>query len=212
MLFYELLPQGHTVTGSIYSSQLQKLASGVREKRPRRASVHLLHDNARPHVAKQTNEKMEQISWDTVSHPPYSPDLARSDYHLFRPLKAFLAKKIFTKFEEVEPEVSDFFDSQPLQFWEKGITDLPNRWDIVAINNGDYIILHNGLPPHSGVEVTLGVELRCTAEVHPPAGSPKLRRSSTHSTFRLLRIGSLAKSKPLLRFTTVLAKCRKVVH
>ncbi|KAK6765161.1 hypothetical protein RB195_025197 [Necator americanus] len=26
-------------------------------------------------------------------------------------------------------------------------------------------ILHNGLSPHSGVEVTLGVELRCTAEV-----------------------------------------------
>ncbi|KAK6735493.1 hypothetical protein RB195_018608 [Necator americanus] len=25
--------------------------------------------------------------------------------------------------------------------------------------------LHNGFPPHSGVEVTLGVELRCTAEV-----------------------------------------------
>ncbi|KAK6765097.1 hypothetical protein RB195_025146 [Necator americanus] len=72
-------------------------------------------------------------------------------------------------------------------------------------------VLHNGLPPHSDLEVTLGVELRCTAEVRPPAGSPKLRRSSTHQTFRLLVIGSLAKSKPLLRFTTVLAKCRKVV-
>ncbi|KAK6759199.1 hypothetical protein RB195_021054 [Necator americanus] len=37
-------------------------------------------------------------------------------------------------------------------------------------------------------------------------------RSSTHPTFRLLGIGSLAKSKPLLRFTTVLAKCRKDTH
>ncbi|KAK6742286.1 hypothetical protein RB195_009882 [Necator americanus] len=58
------------------------------------------------------------------------------------------------------------------------------------------------------VKVTLGVELRCTAEVRPPAGSPRLRRSSRHPTFRLLGIGSLAKSKPLLRITTVLAKCR----
>ncbi|KAK6765054.1 hypothetical protein RB195_025114 [Necator americanus] len=71
--------------------------------------------------------------------------------------------------------------------------------------------LHNGLPHHSGVEVTMGVELRCTTEVRPPAGSPKLR-SSTHPTFRLLGIGSLAKSKPLLRFTTFLAKCRKVAQ
>ncbi|EYC42193.1 hypothetical protein Y032_0540g3165 [Ancylostoma ceylanicum] len=37
MLYYELLPQGHTVTGAIYANQLQKLAEAVRERRPRRA-------------------------------------------------------------------------------------------------------------------------------------------------------------------------------
>ncbi|KAK6762651.1 hypothetical protein RB195_023392 [Necator americanus] len=52
--------------------------------------------------------------------------------------------------------------------------------------------------------------MRCRAEIRPLTGSSKLRRSSTHPTFRLLGIGSLARSKPLLRFTTVLAKCRNV--
>ncbi|KAL6739176.1 hypothetical protein Aduo_012658 [Ancylostoma duodenale] len=40
-------------------------------------------------------------------------------------------------------------------------------------------ISRDGLPPHRGAGVTLGVGLRCTAEVHPPVGSPKLRRGST---------------------------------
>ena len=140
MLYHELLPQGHTVTGSVYANQLQKLADAVRERRPRRAFVHLLHDNAKPHVAKETREKLEELGWDTVPHPPYSPDIAPSDYHLFRPLKAFLAKKKFTKLEDVGRAVSDFFDSQSPQFWEKGIADLPIRWDIVVANDGDYIV------------------------------------------------------------------------
>lgn len=140
MLYYELLPQGHTVTGIVYANQLQKLADAVREKRPRRASVHLLHDNARPHVANETREKLEELGWDTVPHPPYSPDIAPSDYHLFRPLKASLAKKKFTKLEDVVRAVNDFFNSQSAQFWEKGIADLPIRWTTVVTNNGDYII------------------------------------------------------------------------
>ncbi|KAK6730298.1 hypothetical protein RB195_007017 [Necator americanus] len=58
--------------------------------------------------------------------PPlsYSPDIAPSDYQLFELFKAFVAKKIFTKFEEVKQAISDFFDSQSPQFWEKGIADL----------------------------------------------------------------------------------------
>ncbi|KAK6730732.1 hypothetical protein RB195_007292 [Necator americanus] len=74
MLFYELLPQGQIVTGSIHACQLQKLALAVREKRPRRASVHLFLDNARPYAqlfmgysfssaatAKETHEKLKEL-------------------------------------------------------------------------------------------------------------------------------------------------------
>ncbi|KAG5309538.1 SETMR methyltransferase, partial [Acromyrmex insinuator] len=47
------------------------------------AGVSLLHDNARPHVAASTTALLNQFSWDVLTHPPYSPDLAPSDYHLF---------------------------------------------------------------------------------------------------------------------------------
>ncbi|EYC39327.1 hypothetical protein Y032_0662g1290 [Ancylostoma ceylanicum] len=140
MLYYELLPQEHTITGIVYTNQLRKLADAVRARRPRRASVHLLHDNARHHVAKETCDMLDELGWGTVPHPPYFPDIAPSDYNLFRPLKAFLAKEKFTEFEDVERAVSEFFDTQSPHFWEKGITDLPIKWDIVVANDGDYIV------------------------------------------------------------------------
>ena len=140
MLYYELLGRGKTVTASVYATQLQKLATAIGEKRPRRTTVHLLHDNARPHVSKVTQAKLEELGWDTVPHPPYSPDLAPSDYHLFRPLKAFLARKSFVDFDDVVRAVADFFDSQSPAFWEKGVSELPVRWTTVLANDGDYII------------------------------------------------------------------------
>ncbi|CAD6188096.1 unnamed protein product [Caenorhabditis auriculariae] len=82
-----------TVTASIYSDQLEKLAVAIRKNRPRRASVHLQHENARPHVGKKTQQKLATLGWETVAYPPYSTDLAPSDFHLFRPLEHRLAGK-----------------------------------------------------------------------------------------------------------------------
>ena len=41
----------------------------------------LLHDNARPHTARQTHALLrEQFHWDIFVHPPYSSDLAPTDF------------------------------------------------------------------------------------------------------------------------------------
>ena len=113
--------------------------TGHRHRREK-AETYYCDDNARPHVSKVTQAKLEELGWDTVPHPPYSPDLAPSDYHLFRPLKAFLARKSFVDFDEVVRAVADFFDSQSPAFWEKGVSELPVRWTTVLANDGDYII------------------------------------------------------------------------
>ncbi|GFT32775.1 mariner Mos1 transposase [Trichonephila clavipes] len=42
------------------------------------------HDNARPQVAKVVKTYLETLKWEDLPHPLYSPDLALSDYHLFR--------------------------------------------------------------------------------------------------------------------------------
>ncbi|GBM09283.1 hypothetical protein AVEN_129823-1, partial [Araneus ventricosus] len=65
----------------------------------------LLHDNARPHTAAATQELLDQFGWEIFGHPPYSPDLAPSDFHLFLKLKEFLGGKRFGSDEELENAV-----------------------------------------------------------------------------------------------------------
>ena len=51
------------------------------------ADVLLLHDNAKPHTSRHTTAGIVKIGWEILPHPPYSPDLAPSDFHLFGPIK-----------------------------------------------------------------------------------------------------------------------------
>ncbi|UYV70886.1 K02A2.6-like [Cordylochernes scorpioides] len=50
---------------------------------PRRVAACIAHDNARPHVANLTIETINKLNCKVIIHPPYSSDLAPSDYHLF---------------------------------------------------------------------------------------------------------------------------------
>ncbi|GFV13861.1 histone-lysine N-methyltransferase SETMAR [Trichonephila clavipes] len=66
------------------------------DKRPElanRRSVVLHQDNARPHASIVTRQKPWELGWEVLMHPPYSPDLAPSDYHLFLALQNFLSDK-----------------------------------------------------------------------------------------------------------------------
>ncbi|KAG5344031.1 SETMR methyltransferase, partial [Acromyrmex charruanus] len=51
------------------------------------------HDNTRPHTSLITRQKLRKLGWEVLMHPPYSPDIAPSDYHLFRSLQTSLNGK-----------------------------------------------------------------------------------------------------------------------
>jgi len=74
--------------------------TAIRNKRKRaQTSVSFLQDNARPHVASRTMDTIQKPKWNVLPHPPYSPDLAPSDYHLFGPLKEYLGRKRFRNYK-----------------------------------------------------------------------------------------------------------------
>ena len=95
---------------------------------------------ARPHFTSKAHQQLESLGWETLPHPPYSPDIAPSGYHLFQALKNVLRRKRFINFGEVESELTSFFNSQKLEFWVKGIQSLPNRWQQVTDADGQYIV------------------------------------------------------------------------
>ena len=69
--------------------------------------VNLHHDNARPHKPAQIVQNINNLGWELLPHPPYSPDLAPSDFHQFGPLKEFTRDTKFKSDDEVKRVVSD---------------------------------------------------------------------------------------------------------
>jgi len=57
--------------------------------------VLFLHDNAPAHRPLATQKKLTYLGYQYLDHPPYSPDLAPSDYNLFPGLKKQLNGHLF---------------------------------------------------------------------------------------------------------------------
>jgi [histone H3]-lysine36 N-dimethyltransferase SETMAR len=93
-----------------------------------RHGVLLLHDNARPHIVKQTVKKIAELNIEVLPHPPYSPDISPTDYHLFKHLEAFLAGKNFNEEGSVKNAFKEFIDSRSPDFFKKGIYAHKSRW------------------------------------------------------------------------------------
>ena len=81
----------------------------------------LLHDNARPHSAAQTQDLITSFKWERMDHTPYSPDLAPGDFHLFLHLKKFLGGKRFDDDDDLNDAVQKWLLSQAAAFCEEGI-------------------------------------------------------------------------------------------
>lgn len=142
VVYHELLKPGETVNTDRYQQQMINLNHALIEKRPewarRHGKVILLHDNAPAHKAKRVQDTIKTLGWELLPHPPYSPDLAPSDYHLFSSMGHALAEQHFDSYEEVENWVSGWFALKDEQFYWRGIHKLPERWSKCVENNGQY--------------------------------------------------------------------------
>ncbi|KAJ4442943.1 hypothetical protein ANN_04541 [Periplaneta americana] len=83
--FLDRIVTGETVNADRYCETLRKLRRAIQNKRRGllTAGVVLLHDNARPHTARRTAAVLAEFGWELFDHPPYSPDLAPSDFSRF---------------------------------------------------------------------------------------------------------------------------------
>ncbi|KAK6767034.1 hypothetical protein RB195_026541 [Necator americanus] len=141
LVHWEMLEKNKTVEKNLYIAQLHRVKEAIQLKRPhRRGQVILLHDNARPHTANIVKAALQELDWEVLQHPPYSPDLAPTDYHLFRSLSNQMRGVTFDNNEDLENWLNNFFESRPGGFWQNGINKLVERWEQVVNNDGEYII------------------------------------------------------------------------
>ena len=102
-------------------------------------SVSILHDNARSHAARQTVTLLQRFGWEINTHPPYSPDLAPIDFHLFPKLKEYLSGMRFNNDDDVKDEVQRFLNSMAMNWYDMNIRKLPIRLQKCFDRNGDYV-------------------------------------------------------------------------
>jgi len=89
ILLTDYLPKGQTIEAECYSSLLVQLKDILKEKGRWKITkgILFLHDNAPTHRALATQKQVAYLGFQCLDHPPYSPDLSPSDYHLFSGLK-----------------------------------------------------------------------------------------------------------------------------
>jgi len=88
----EFLERCATISSEQYMQTLKKLKQWIWRLLLNRKmnQVLLLHDNNKPHTSLHTRVATATVGWNVLPHPPYGPDLAPSDFHLFGPLKDVL--------------------------------------------------------------------------------------------------------------------------
>ena len=92
-------------------------------------------DNARVHTFVVSMAKFHELRYELLPHPPYSPDLAPSDYFLFPNLKKWLDGKRFYSNDEIISQTDTYFEE--VLFLE-GRQKFEKHWTCIELK-GDYI-------------------------------------------------------------------------
>jgi hypothetical protein len=137
-LAFKIKNKGHTITGAYYASVLTKLRENIKlifslnfvktdafEIQLKRRemlsnSVLLQHDNASSQTCVPATSKAAELAFQILPHPPYSPDLGPSNYHLFKNVKQYLRGTHFKDDESVQIAVTQWLEDQNADFYKGG--------------------------------------------------------------------------------------------
>ncbi|GFX81925.1 histone-lysine N-methyltransferase SETMAR [Trichonephila clavipes] len=84
-----------------------------------RRGVEFHQDNATSHTSLVSRQKLWELGWEVLMHPPHSPDLAPNDYHLFLVLQNFLSDKKMGSRKDCENRLLESFANKGQDFYER---------------------------------------------------------------------------------------------
>ncbi|KAJ7345050.1 hypothetical protein JRQ81_001000 [Phrynocephalus forsythii] len=117
------LPKGETLNSEYYCNLLEKLCDALKQKHHGMISkgVHLQANKAPVHTAQASIFTAHCLGYELLQHPPYSPDLAPSDFFLFPKMKKPCCDQRFHDREDVIFEVEQWFLSKAEDFYKQGL-------------------------------------------------------------------------------------------
>lgn len=78
----------------------------------------LLHDNNLLQAANRTRDLIESFDWKQLSHTPYSPDLAPSDYRVLMHLEKHLGGQRHDDDDSVKTDMFQWLLNQAADFYD----------------------------------------------------------------------------------------------
>ncbi|QQP41991.1 Putative DD34D transposase [Caligus rogercresseyi] len=141
IIFIDFLEHGKTINSDYYIGLMDRLKAEIAVKRLhlKKKKVLFHQDNAPCHKSLKTTAKLIELGFELLPHPPYSPDLAPSDYWLFAELKKVLRGRKFRSDNDVIAETEEYFEGLEKSFFAGGIEKLEKRWNKCIDLKGDYI-------------------------------------------------------------------------
>jgi len=141
VIFIDYLQKGKTITGAYYASLLDKLEAELAEKRPHLQKKKILfhQDNAPSHTSVVAMAKIHELRFELLDHPPYSPDLAPSDFFLFPHLKIAVGGQRFSSNEEAITFVNNYFAEKNAKYYLDGLQRWEHRWEKCVELQRDYV-------------------------------------------------------------------------
>jgi len=123
---------------AVMDSLLKSLLNRLHKKRPASTKNHvkLHYDNARPHVNNIVNNYLQQEKIKIMPHPPYSPDLAPSDFWLFNHLKHSVGT--YPDATSLARALSRAVNSIPKEEYQKTFQKWIERMKLCIEHQGDY--------------------------------------------------------------------------
>ena len=141
ILLIDYLQKQQMISCTYYASLLTQLRKKIKIKCCGKLTKGVLfhHDNAPVHKSVIAMPAIHDCGLKLIEHPPYSPDLAPSDFHLFPKLKTAISGTHFQSDDDVIHAVDDFLNGQEKNFFKSGIEALKHRWQKYIDTEGDYV-------------------------------------------------------------------------
>jgi len=83
--------------------------------------------------------KLRDLHYELLEHPPYSPDLAPSDFCLFPKLKLSLAGQHYSSNQEAIAAVEGYFAYLTKNHYRDRLMALEHCWNKCISLKGDYV-------------------------------------------------------------------------
>jgi len=141
ILLVDYLPEGSSITGQYFANLFDQLKEAIKTKRRGKLTKEILflQDNAPTQTSNVVAAKLNTLGFQLVHHPPYSPDLAPSDYYLFPNLKKHLKGHRFEDISDVKHAAESWFQDQSKKFYLDGLEKLQQRYNKCISLRGEYV-------------------------------------------------------------------------